>query len=120
VSLSGGDRKTLTPAGHFADNNHLHHTSVLARTGAGSISLQGVGLRAAHNLIHDEPHTAVWYQGNDLLMEYNEIYRVSTETAEDGVFYTGRDWTTRGNVSATTTFIMSMTSLTTAWTAGST
>ena len=21
-----GDRKTLTPAGHYADNNHIHHT----------------------------------------------------------------------------------------------
>ena len=25
--MAGGDRKTLTPAGHYADNNHIHHTS---------------------------------------------------------------------------------------------
>jgi len=98
VMLYGGDRKTLTPANHFADNNHIHHTSVIRRTHAGPISLRGVGLRAGHNLIHHEPHSAVWYQGNDLLMEYNEIYMAHTETTEGGVFYTGRDWTTRGNV----------------------
>ncbi len=98
VRLSGGDRRTLTPCGHFADNNHIHHTSVTRRVHAGPISLQGVGLRAAHNLIHHEPHSAIWYQGNDLTMEYNDIYWCHFETSEGGVFYTGYDWTTRGNV----------------------
>ena len=27
IPLDGGDRKTLTPAGHYADNNHIHHTA---------------------------------------------------------------------------------------------
>lgn len=98
VILSGGDRKTLTPANHFADNNHIHHTSLIGRTHAGPIRLSGVGMRAAHNLLHHEPHSAVWYQGNDLIMEYNDIYWAHTETTEGGVFYTGYDWTTRGNV----------------------
>lgn len=98
VKLSGGDRQTLTPCNHFADNNHIYNTSVTRRTHAGPISLQGVGLRAAHNLIHNEPHTAIWYGGNDLVMEYNEIYSVLTDTTEGGVFYDGYDWTHRGNV----------------------
>lgn len=98
VKLSGGDRATLTPANHFADNNHIYNTSVIRRTHAGPISLQGVGLRAAHNLIHHEPHTAIWYGGNDLVMEYNEIYSVLTDTTEGGVFYAGYNWTYRGNV----------------------
>ena len=98
VKLSGGDRQTLTPCNHFADNNHIYNTSVIRRTHAGPISLQGVGLRAAHNLIHHEPHTAVWYGGNDIVMEYNEIYTVLTDTTEGGVFYDGYDWTHRGNV----------------------
>ena len=98
VRLSGGDRKTLTPCNHFADNNHIYNTSLTRRTHAGPISLSGVGLRAAHNLIHHEPHTAVWYSGNDIVMEYNEIYYVLTDTTEGGVFYTGYDWTYRGNI----------------------
>jgi hypothetical protein len=98
VYLVGGDRKTLTPANHVASNNHIHHTSCIRRTHGGTISLQGVGIRAANNLIHHEPHTAVRYQGNDLLMEYNEIYWTGMETSEAGVFYTGYDWTVRGNV----------------------
>lgn len=98
IRLSGGDRKTLTPCNHFADNNHIHDTSIIRRTHAGPISLTGVGLRAAHNLIHHEPHTAIWYNGNDIVMEYNDIYSVMLETTEGGVFYTGYDWTYRGDV----------------------
>ncbi len=98
VHMSGGDRQTLAPAGHFAENNHIHHTSVIRRTHAGPLRLAGVGCRASHNLIHHEPHSAVWYRGNDHLMEFNEIYWCHTETTEGGVFYTGRNWTYRGNV----------------------
>ncbi len=98
VQMSGGDRQTLEPAGHFAENNHIHHTSVIKRTHAGPLSLRGVGCRASHNLIHHEPHSAVWYRGNDHVMDFNEIYWCHTETSEGGVFYTGRNWTYRGNV----------------------
>jgi hypothetical protein len=98
IILSGGDRKTLTPCNHYAVNNHIHHTSIMRRTHAGPLRLEGVGCRAAHNLIHHEPHSAVWFRGNDHVMEYNEIYWAHFETSEGGVFYTGRDWTYRGNV----------------------
>ena len=98
ITLIGGDRKALTPAGHSAVNNHIHHTSRLQHTHRGAISLEGVGNRAAHNLIHHDPHTPVWFRGNDHVMEYNEIYQTNLETSEAGVFYTGRDWTYRGNV----------------------
>ena len=98
ITLIGGDRKTLTPGEHSAVNNHIHHTSRFLRTHAGAVSLEGVGNRAAHNLIHHDPHTPVWFRGNDHVMEYNEIYQTNLETSEAGVFYTGRDWTYRGNV----------------------
>ena len=98
VTLMGGDRQTLMPANHVALNNHIHHTSQMWRTHAGAITLRGVGCRAAHNLIHHEPHVAVWYWGNDHLIEYNEIYWVLTETTESGVFYSYNEWTFRGNI----------------------
>ena len=44
IDLSGGDRKTLTPAGHYADNNYIHHVGVFYKQGVG-IGLNGVGLR---------------------------------------------------------------------------
>ncbi len=98
VDMRGGDRKTLAPANYLAYNNHIHHTSELKRNYAAPITMYGVGMRAAHNLIHHIPHIAVLYGGNDLAIEYNEIYWCLYETSEAGVFYTGRDWTYRGNV----------------------
>lgn len=98
ISLSGGDRKTLTPGEHYAVNNHIHHFARLQRTYAGGIHLGGVGNRAAHNRIHDTPHSAIFYGGNEHLIELNEIYDVALETSDVGALYTGRDWTSRGNV----------------------
>ncbi len=98
ISLSGGDRKTLTPGEHYAVNNHIHHFARLQRTYAGGIHLSGVGNRAAHNRIHDTPHSAIFYGGNEHLIELNEVHDVALETSDVGALYTGRDWTSRGNV----------------------
>jgi parallel beta-helix repeat protein len=98
IAIEGGDRRTLTPAGNFAVNNHIHHFGRLKRTYAAAIHLGGVGNRAAHNLIHDAPHMAVGFGGNENVLEFNEIHDVCQETGDVGVFYTGRDWTVRGNI----------------------
>jgi hypothetical protein len=98
ISLSGGDRKALTPCGNFADNNHIHHFGRLYRTHHDAINLNGCGCRATHNLIHDAPHHAMDFGGNDHLVEFNEIYRVCLETDDAGAIYTGRNWTVQGNV----------------------
>ncbi|HPX39039.1 MAG: hypothetical protein GXX88_11525 [Candidatus Hydrogenedentes bacterium] len=98
IALSGGDRSTLTPAGHFAENNHIHHYARWYRMYHTGIHLSGVGNRAAHNLIHDAPHMAMGFGGNDHLIEFNEIYNVCFESNDAGAIYTGRDWTMRGNL----------------------
>jgi len=97
ISLNGGDRATLTPAEHFAENNHIHHYARLQRTYRPAVGLSGVGNRVSHNLIHDAPHTAILLGGNEHLIEFNEIHHVCQETGDVGAFYMGRDWTMRGN-----------------------
>ncbi len=98
IALSGGDRKTLTPAGHFALNNHIYEFSRFTRVYQPGITLQGVGNRAAHNLIHNAPHMGMGFGGNDHLIEFNEIHSVSYESNDAGAIYTGRNWTMRGNM----------------------
>lgn len=98
ISLSGGDRATLTPAGHYAENNHIHRYSRWNRTYRAAIALSGVGNRAAHNLIHDAPHNAISFGGNDHAIEFNEIHRVCYETNDGGAIYAGREFTMRGTV----------------------
>jgi len=99
IGLSGGDRGTLTPANHRAENNYIHHVGVYYKQGVG-VSLTGVGLRAAHNLMHDMPRFAVQYSGNNLAIEYNRVRHLCLETADTGAFYTGgRDWiSSRGSI----------------------
>jgi hypothetical protein len=99
ISISGGDRKTLTAAGNFADNNYIHHTGVFYKQGVG-VQLSGVGNRASHNLIHDGPRMGIMFSGNNLVIEYNHIRHMNLETSDTGAVYTGgRDWiSSRGTV----------------------
>ena len=101
VRLSGGDRKTLAPARHRADNNYIHHTGVFYKQGVG-VELAGVGNVASHNLIHDCPRFAILYSGNDHRIEFNHGRHLDLETADTGAVYAGgRDWLTpRGTVIA--------------------
>ncbi len=97
VELVGGDRQTLTPAGHFVENCHFARQGRWSKCYVPAVHLVGVGLRAAHNLIHDHPHCAILFGGNDHLIEFNEIHHIALETGDVGAIYTGRDWTYRGN-----------------------
>ncbi|MEO6435788.1 MAG: right-handed parallel beta-helix repeat-containing protein [Tepidisphaeraceae bacterium] len=96
--LEGGDRKTLTPGRHEAINNHIWNFSRHQLTGAYGLSLGGVRNRAAHNLIHDAPHQAVFLGGNDHVFELNIVRNVVTETDDAGAVYKGRNPSCRGNV----------------------
>jgi hypothetical protein len=98
ISLTGGDRRTLTPGGLVAENNHIHHYSLWKPVYRAAIRLDGVGNRAAHNLIHDAPHMAIGFSGNDHVIELNEIYNVVTHSNDAGAMYCGFNWSMRGNV----------------------
>lgn len=98
VTVNGGDRMTLTPAGNFAENNHVHHYSRAVRTLTPAFNIGGVGNRIAHNLVHDAPHMGIGLSGNDHIIEFNEFHHILLETHDAGAFYHGRDWTWRGNV----------------------
>lgn len=98
VSVSGGDRKSLTACGHFVTNCRLHHSGRLQRTQGKCLNFVGVGIRVAHNLIHDSPYIAVTYGGNENLFEYNEVHSAMMESGDGGGMYTGRDWASQGNV----------------------
>jgi hypothetical protein len=97
VLLNGGDRRTLTPAGHFVENCHFARQGRWSKCYVPAISIDGVGMRASHNLIHDHPHCAILLGGNDHLIEFNEIHHIALETGDVGAIYAGRDYTFRGN-----------------------
>ncbi|MEW6356677.1 MAG: right-handed parallel beta-helix repeat-containing protein [Planctomycetota bacterium] len=93
ISIAGGDRKTLTPSNHYADNNYIHHVGVFYKQGVG-VNVNGVGNRVLHNYIHDGPRWGIGFGGcNNAVIEYNHIRHVNLETADTGAIYAGgRDW----------------------------
>jgi hypothetical protein len=100
VHLESGDRKTLTPAGHYADNNHIHHTARWDPVYQQAITVFGVGNRATHNLIHNVPHVAIGFTGNDQVIEYNEIHTAVFQSNDAGAIYTSppdETWSMRGH-----------------------
>jgi hypothetical protein len=97
VSLDGGDRQTLQPGGHFVENCHFARQGRWSKCYVPAVLIAGVGQRASHNLIHDHPHCAILFTGNDHLVEFNEIHHIALETGDVGAIYTGRDYTYRGN-----------------------
>ena len=90
ILLRGGDRKTLAPGKNYAINNHLHDEA--------NIRLSGCGNRVAHNLIHDNSYGGIQYNGNNHLIEYNELTNCLKDADDWGAIYTGRNPSCQGNI----------------------
>jgi hypothetical protein len=97
VTLNGGDRPSLTPARHLLENTWIRRYGRLKRTFCTGVELIGVGQIARRNLIHDAPYIALWFKGNDHVVELNEIHSVCYEANDSGAIYAGRDWAMRGS-----------------------
>lgn len=98
IACSGGERATLTPSGNIISHNDITKIAYWHRTYLAGIEVGGVGNRVCFNKIHDVPHFAIVFQGNDHLMEGNEICNACAETGDAGAVYAGRDYTCRGNI----------------------
>lgn len=98
VRLEGGDRATLTPGENVARDNRIHDFAQTYRTYQAGVALSGVGNRCAHNEISSAPHVAVWYEGNEHVIEYNHIHDVVLSSGDAGAVYSGFDWAAHGTV----------------------
>ncbi len=96
--VTGGDRRTLAPGGHVVENCHIHHLSRIDHTYTPGVWLDGVGNRIRHNLIHDVASSAMRVEGNEHLIEFNEIHRVVLESDDQGGADMFGNATYRGNV----------------------
>ena len=97
VSIQGGDRASLTPGNNSVENSEIHNFGRWKWTYTPAIHLHGVGNRASHNHLHEAPHTAILFDGNDHLIEYNEINDVLKFSDDAGVIYANLNWGYRGN-----------------------
>jgi hypothetical protein len=98
IVAGGGDRKKLINAESIVTRNKIHNFGVFQRTYAPGLNVYGCGMTLSHNEIFNAPHSAVIYGGNEHIFKYNDVHHVLLETGDAGAFYTGRDWTTQGNI----------------------
>jgi Right handed beta helix region len=84
TEVIGGDRATLTPGRHFVENCRIADFGRIDRTYTPAIQLEGVGNRVAHNLMYDCPSSVMRIEGNDHLIEFNEVHSAVRESDDQG------------------------------------
>lgn len=96
--IAGGDRKTLKSGGHFIENCEVYDLSRIDHTYTPAVILDGVGNRIVHNRFHEIPSSAMRIEGNDHLVEFNEVFHVVQESDDQGGADMYGNPTYRGNV----------------------
>ncbi len=96
VAFTGGDRKNLTPANDRLENCDIHDLSRIDHTYTPGILASGVGMIVSHNRFYNILSSAMRIEGNDQLVQYNEVYNVALESDDQGGSDTWGDPTYRG------------------------
>ncbi len=95
IFLEGGDQETLTSSESLITNCDIHdvnrsgvYNDLEAPTYAGGtfmnncIGCFATGAVISHNKVHAAPHQVISAEGNDIVIEYNEIYDCVRETSD--------------------------------------
>lgn len=98
ADISGGDRPTLTPGNNRVENCLIHDYSEVALTAGPGVNMNGVGNVCSHNEFYNSPQQAIFYSGNDMLIEYNLMHDVSLLSDDCSAVYCGRRWDCCGSV----------------------
>ena len=98
AEIRGGDRETLTAGENRVENCLIHDFSEVAITAGQGVNIGGVGNVCAHNELYNAPQQAIWYGGNNNIIEYNYIHDAALLSDDSSAVYTGRRWDEAGNV----------------------
>ncbi len=98
VYLNGGDRPSLTRGELVVENCDIARFGRAGFCYQAAVQIVGCGNTARHNLIGEAHHSAILWDGNEHLIEFNEIFDVCRTTSDAGVIYAGNDWGGRGTV----------------------
>ncbi|MDY4976326.1 MAG: S-layer homology domain-containing protein [Clostridia bacterium] len=98
VTVNGGDKTNIIPAGNFIKNNEIFDFSMMKDVYSAGISLRGVGNVASYNELYNSPHLALSFNGVENVMEHNKFHNVCRNAADMGVIYSGRNLSDQGNI----------------------
>ena len=98
ISMTGGDRRTLSSADFKVTNTIVDRFSLFKRTYEPAVYFHGVGLLVSHNRFSHSSSSALRLEGNEIAVEYNQCFDLVEESDDQGGFDTYMDYTYRGIV----------------------
>ena len=98
ITLRGGLKESVTPAGNYVKNSVMHDVSMMREVYAPGVDVDGVGNVISHNEFYNSPHQMILFHGVETVMEYNKFHNVCKNAADMGVIYTGRNVADQGNL----------------------
>ncbi len=84
IDMKGGDRKSLQPANYSIGHTIVEHFSLFKRTYEPAVYLEGCGMQVFNNRFSHSSSSAMRLEGNDFIIEYNEISKVVDESDDQG------------------------------------
>ena len=95
---SAHDEYTLKYSNCKVINNEVYWYCNMSRNGFTPASrIEGIGITISHNYIHHGAGHAIFFSGNNIMMEYNEISDIFESPFPTSAFYAGMNYVTRNN-----------------------
>ncbi|MBQ7152381.1 MAG: right-handed parallel beta-helix repeat-containing protein [Clostridia bacterium] len=98
VYISAGDRVDLRSCNVRVENCDFHDFGYIGLAYCFAVYLTSIGAYVGHNRFHAGPHAAIWFDGNENVMEYNEFYDLLRISDDASCIYCGRDYSMGGNI----------------------
>lgn len=98
ISLGGGYRATLEPAGNYVENCRIHDFNRIEKSYRAAVWMDGTGCRVSGCDIYNAPSMAILFHGNNHIIEKCRITNVCGEVDDQGAVYYGRDPSERGHI----------------------
>jgi len=98
ISLGGGDRLTLEPAGNYVYSCEFTNCDRIDYSYKSPVNIDGVGNKIQHCRFNASPATSIYMHGNNHIIEYNVISKACNFIDDQGAIYIGRDPSEFGNI----------------------
>jgi hypothetical protein len=98
VNVLGGDNDSLQVSGHIIYNNSIHNMGLMLLTYSPGVRISGVGTKVTHNLLAQGAGIGILINGNEHLIEKNELHHFCMQASDCGAILSGRNWQWRGNI----------------------
>ncbi len=89
IILDGGDRYHLIPGNNKVVDCDIHDFNRIDHTYRPGVKIHGMANSVSFCKIYNCPQQAIEFQGNDHVIEYNEIFNACTDSYDNGAIYSG-------------------------------